>query len=206
MNSCTVRLLKLPLCHSYCKCFWFCAVCDCSGFLSDSCTTISSLTPVWEQSVHSPTLRCLSCYGNASKDMRSPGLLLRTKCYSRLGPHEVRNARGGNCYLLSAEMLSCVPNVSNITAIIQLSSAPLQVWRCVHAEAPAFRRLAGQTDGGPEGPVHLVQPCTQPVHQCDHARWAEPHRCPAALCLRPVSQGVSHSCCGGLRCYGVPGV
>lgn len=110
--------------------------------------------------------------------------------------------------VVSAERISCgiTSNVCDIiTTIFPLSSALLQVWRCVQTEAPAFRGLAEQTDGDREGPAHLVQPCTQLVHQCDHARWAEPHRGSAALCRSPVSQGVSHSCCVGLCCHGVPG-
>lgn len=80
-----------------------------------------------------------------------------------------------------------ISTLMSVTSSPSLTSALLQVWRCLQTEAPAFRWLAGQTDSGRGGPLHLVQPCTQLVHQCDHACWAEPHRCPAALCQSPVS-------------------
>lgn len=96
--------------------------------------------------------------------------------------------------------------VCDITTIFQLFSALLQVWRCIQTDGPAFKWLVGQTDGGCEDQFHLVQPCTQLIHQCDHACWAKPHRGPVAFSRGSVSEGVSqHCCCVGLCSHGVPG-
>lgn len=86
-----------------------------------------------------------------------------------------------------------------------LSSALLKIRRSVHTENPAFRWVVEQTFVSCEAPVHLVQPCTQPVHQRDHARWAEAHWSPATFCWGPHSSGVSHPCSVGLCCHGVAG-
>lgn len=63
-----------------------------------------------------------------------------------------------------------------------LSSALLKIRRSVHTENPAFWWLVEQTFVSCEAPVHLVQPRAQPVHQCDHACWAEAHWSPATFC------------------------
>lgn len=111
----------------------------------------------------------LSSYGNASKDMWSLGLLLGTKYHCWLRPHKVRNGP-------TAEItIQVFPNTISadciffdiVTVIIQLPSSPPQVGRCVQTEVPAFRGLAVQTDC--LCPVHLAQPCGQPVHQRDGA-------------------------------------
>lgn len=155
---------------------------------------MSSPILVREQNIHSPTIRCLCSHGNASKDMWSPGLLLRTGCYSWPQSHKVRSAQINTqmiywkWYLSFSNFIPVVTDQWSATPpSFSCRSALLQVPRCVQTEAPAFRWLAGQTDGGPEGSVHIVQPCTQLVHRCDLALWAEPHWCPAALCQSPVS-------------------
>ena len=72
MNPHTVLLLKLPSCLTYYR----------------SCLLFPGL-----ECDHSPTIQRLHPYSSASRDMWSPGLLLRTGCYSWPQPHKVRSAQ-----------------------------------------------------------------------------------------------------------------
>lgn len=52
---------------------------------------MSTLVLVGEQNTDLSTVQCKYFYGKVSKDMWSPGLLLRAKCYGWIRTHKVRN-------------------------------------------------------------------------------------------------------------------